>query len=553
MKKFFCVVFVLLNIQLYSQNLDSLYNEFLRVRGISTEVSRTGIASHDEQTVKCGFGLSAQIRTNYDKFSFKQQQVLSSLLNRPVDKVDTSFISPKGWFRIHFNKSNFPDYVPENIRNGLTAEQLNAYKRIYLDSLAVAADSAYSYEVNFLNYPAPPEDNAEGGCYRYDIYCVPLGTGEYGSTEFEINSPISYMLIDDDFTSTYSKRIYGVRVTVAHELHHAIQIGNYAFRESDRFYHEISSTAMEEFVFDSVNDYYAYLPSFMRNTQRSFTKNNGYNLAIWNIFLKDRFGFDILKRIWELMRDGKSALNSINDAIVESKSSFKEEFALFGQWLFFTGWRAEKDKYFNEASYYPILTPTMKMNFTPPQSNMQINSEPVSTNFLVFTNNLDTLVAVVSNVDLSGASNSLMFNYTLSNKQENEFRKIVDGFYGLLTSNMISALAVSEIFNNVPAGNGQIITAEINYPFPQPFRYSKHSEISLPVEKSQTGYAEVSIYSVDMDLIYSGNLKIFVTDKVTVRWDAIDNSKKKLSSGVYFYFALSGDKIKKGKFVILND
>jgi len=48
---------------------------------------------------------------------------------------------------------------------------------------------------------------------------------------------------------------------------------------------------MEEFVFDSVNDYYAYMLDYFRNTEKAFPLQNGYNLAIWNIYLKDVFGF----------------------------------------------------------------------------------------------------------------------------------------------------------------------------------------------------------------------------------------------------------------------
>ena len=59
----------------------------------------------------------------------------------------------------------------------------------------------------------------------------------------------------------------------------------------DTFFYEITSTAMEEFVYDSVNDYYAYMPSYFLSPQKAFAENDGYNLAIWNIYLKENFGF----------------------------------------------------------------------------------------------------------------------------------------------------------------------------------------------------------------------------------------------------------------------
>ena len=74
------------------------------------------------------------------------------------------------------------------------------------------------------------------------------------------------MVIDNDYAGGYySTGINGARVTVAHEFHHGIQCGNYSpknssslYRNSDVFYYKLTSTAMEEFVVDVVNDYYSF-------------------------------------------------------------------------------------------------------------------------------------------------------------------------------------------------------------------------------------------------------------------------------------------------------
>ena len=142
--------------------------------------------------------------------------------------------------------------------------------------------------------------------HKYDIYIQNI-PGFYGYTQPEnkigTSSWSSFMVIDNDFgTGYYTHGIDAARVTIAHEFHHAIQIGNYApinsnepFRESDTFFYEITSTAFEEFVFDDVNDYYAYMPSYFQNPEKSMPLNDGYNLAIWNIYLQNNFGFDILE------------------------------------------------------------------------------------------------------------------------------------------------------------------------------------------------------------------------------------------------------------------
>lgn len=543
MKKFFIAInLIFINLSV-AQNLDSLYSEFLRIKGIQSD-RKFSVALSDTQRTKCGFGIVNEVKLNFNRFTPKQQTVIAQQTARPV--TDTSIVTPSGKFRIHFNKT------------GIHAPKYD------LNELALAADSAYNYEVNILKYPPPPADFGQGGDDKYDIYIQNLSGGLYGYTEIETSIGkdkfTSYTVIDNDYSDTYTKGIEGAKVSVAHELHHAIQIGNYIYRNSDQFYYEITSTSMEEFVFDSINDYYAYMPSFFRNPQRSFSYNDGYNLAIWNIFLKERFGFDIIKRIWEYMPDER-ALNAIADAITDYGSTFKNEFALFGQWIYFTNYRTIPNKYFKEAENYPLIKASMTINFIPPTSSIDILSEPVSTNYLVFVDNAkavpDTFVTIISNSDLTqGISNpnsTLLFKYILSNQSGNGYKHIIDDYYSKIECDNSFLLTESNILNNKLINDGQIITEEVDYAFPQPFRYSTDEYIYFPAERTKSGYANLYVYSVDMDLIYSGEHKIYSSDKTVIKWNARNNEMKKLATGIYFYVVSSGDNIKKGKFVIYND
>ena len=200
------------------------------------------------------------------------------------------------------------------------------------------------------------------------------------------------MVIDNDYVGYYSSGINGARVTVAHEFHHGIQGGNYApagsnspFRNSDVFYYEITSTAFEEFVFDDVNDYYAYMPSYFQNPETAMPLNDGYNLAIWNIYLQNNFGFDILKRQWELLPSQvNSALKAIALSIDENGSTLGNELNKFGIWTYFTNSRAISGRYFEEANNYPLInpTPTQGVNFTPPSDTYSMSVAPVANYFL---------------------------------------------------------------------------------------------------------------------------------------------------------------------------
>ena len=544
MKKIILVGLLLVTGTTFSQNLDSLYNQLLQLRGIKFPNTKKQVTSSN-RPVKCGFEIVNQAKLNYNKFTKEQQKIITNLLDRPTR--DTSVVSPAGKFRIHFNKT------------GVDAPTYD------IGELEKAADSSYNFEVNIMGFPPPPKDNGAGGDDCYDIYIQNLGGGAYGYTE--LDQPIgdstytAFSVIDYNFGSGfYTHGINAAKVTVAHEFHHGIQIGNYIYRPVDTYYHELTSVSMEEFVFDDVDDYINYLDEYFSMPYRSFASNDGYDLAIWNFFLKERFGFGIIKRTWELMPKER-ALQTITDAIQERGSNFKIEFNTFGQWTYFTNDRAVPGRYFKEAAMYPLLQPFQTLPFVKPASDVTVNSEAVSNNFLVFNDSSNgssnKLVSIISNCNISGGINMpfavLPFTYTLSSQQNTGLQKIVDGYYSKIESEYNFFLSESDIFNNIPVDNGKIMSSEINYVFPQPFRYSKNSQIYFPTLTNGEGIAELFIYSINMDLIYSGQQRIIATDKIVVRWDGMTSNGKRLGTGVYFYVTKSNNQIKKGKFVVFND
>ncbi len=534
MKKFLLLLYSIPILISSGQNIDSLYNEFLRVRGINQNV-KPQVTGETNLPIKCGFGIVNQVKMNYDKFNDQQKILLKTVLDRPA--TDTSFISPRGWFRIHYYKTGYNAPVYD------------------INEIAKAADSSYSYEVNFLGYRSPPPDNGAGGDDKYDIYIINEG-GYYGGTTpdqlITDSTWTSFMDIDNAFGNNfYTKGIDAARVTIAHEFHHAIQIGNYINRyNADGFYYELTSTSMEEFVYPSIDDYIQYIASYLRNPQQTFnnTSNvyNGYNLAIWNIFLRDRFGPNIIKLTWELM-PVERALNAIDKAIQQQQtgSDFKTELNKFGQWTYFTGVR-DDGKHFKEAANYPLISPTEITN------SITVGSEAISNNFFKMYNNSsggkDSVITLITNSDVAGGITSpvsiLQFTYTLSISPISGGKKIAENFYSKLEppSNSLTEA-------NVLGGN--VIFAETDYPFPQPFKYSLYNVINFPVAANGEKTAQLYIYSVDMNLVYSGLINI-VGNQI-ISWNCLDNNGMKLGTGVYIFVTKTGDTIKKGKFVIHND
>ncbi|MEW5843799.1 MAG: MXAN_6640 family putative metalloprotease, partial [Bacteroidota bacterium] len=337
MKRLSLIFFLIPALSLFSQNLDSLFNDFLRIEGLPHYVKGQVVTSV-AAPIKCGFGTISDVKLNFNNFKPEQQKFIASVLQRPA--TDTSFITQSGKFRIHFFKKG------------------NDAPLFDLFELAKAADSSYNFEVNIMGFPPPPKDGNAGGDDKYDIYIQNLAGGLYGYTETDQqitdSTYTAFTVIDNDFgTGYYTHGIDAARVTIAHEFHHAIQVGNYIFRMTDQFYYELTSTSMEEFVYDSINDYYNYLGYYFSSPNKAFSSNDGYDLAIWNIFLKDRFGFGIIKRAWELM-PAERALQAVAGSIQDAGSNFKIEFNTFGLWTYFTGSRSVTGKYFKEASSYPL-------------------------------------------------------------------------------------------------------------------------------------------------------------------------------------------------------
>ena len=181
-----------------AQNLDSLYNAIVSLHSNEHSIKGANTVLLNNAPVKCGFRTVADSKTHFDSFTPEQQNHIKKILARP--ERQKSIVSPSGLFRIHYDITGIhtPDYF-----NGIT----NTIQ-LSVDSLAMAFDSAYSFEVNYLGYKSPPFDDGDGGDDLYDIYITSLGY--YGVTEWDFNSSMqnkSFIRVDnkmDFFTNNYS-------------------------------------------------------------------------------------------------------------------------------------------------------------------------------------------------------------------------------------------------------------------------------------------------------------------------------------------------------------
>ena len=449
------LLFLTFLVPAYSQinnkkQLDSLYDAFVE----RYNYKENNISTESPEHIKCAFGIASEVVKNLDRYTGEQRQLLKTLLDRPTKQK--SLVSPSGFFRIHYDTtgSDIPNYD-----TSLNADE-NAMQ------VGIAADSAYNFEVNYLGYPPPPGDGSDGGDNKLDIYITSLSA--YGGTTPERSlgnqKYTSYIEIHYNFQGSgfATHGLDAMRVTVAHEFHHTIQVGNYTGDkyDVDGFFYEMTSTSMEEFVYNSVNDYYAYMKSYFNNPNRVFNSfragtNDGYDLAVWNIFLKDKFGYDIIKKQWELFTNVR-ALTAIQSSLLEQSSSLSASLNEFGLWTFFTGYRSVPGKYFKEAANYPLIKLTTT-SYIPNSTISLTNIKAASNNFLAIINSSvspnDTLVAIITNSDYASANDSsssknFNFDYTLAPDSTDGSVMLTDNYFAKFNVDQPNLWSVSELLNN---------------------------------------------------------------------------------------------------------
>jgi hypothetical protein len=535
--------------QLSSRKLDSLYNSAVKIKRPGQLRNNIPAVSAVTPHLKSATSLFNALRMQLPFFNNQQRSILDTMLERPV--TDTSVVTPGGFFRIHYDNKGETDTPTYN-----------------MDSLALALDSVYNYEVNYIGFPPPPSDNGAGGDDRYDVYVQDIGY-YYSYTEPETETPpgsgkyTSFIEINNDYTGFYTTGINAARVSCAHEFDHAINIGNYINRyfAGDEFFYELSATAMEHFVFSAIKDYLQYLPSYFDNPQNSFAVSGSiqeFGLGIWNIYLKDRFGgFDIIKKEWELMPT-EVAMDCINDAIQQYGSSFGAELNNFAIWMYYTNYRTIPGKYFEDASYYPLVAPLSTLNFNPGKL-FQLAAGPSSNSFVTIVNpvSIDTLVTIITNSDVQDAivnTDALYpFDISVYNSAVSGAVEITNNYFINFSAPNGAFWTRGQILNNAVIDSGQSAAGPINYPFPSPFDYQKNAYIYVPIIPVNNINVQFNVYTIAMKLVYSSNQPFnYFNGKKVIKWNGRNSNNNKLPTGVYIYTVSSGGSLTKGKLVIFN-
>ena len=305
----------------------------------------------------CGTPLLVQAMSAAPELSTEYRARVGKLAqHRPA--LEHNLLSPSGRFRVHYDTQGVNAVSP-------TDEDANNIPD-YIDLTMAVLDSTWVLEVEQLGYNPPPSDNGLGGGDEYDAYVVELNGRYYGFAYPQTagaTTTHSYLEIDNDFTDPGYKQTRGLdalRVTIAHEFHHAIQFGYYA-KFDGSWWQESTSTWMEEVAYPHIDDYLQYLTYFLSEPHRAlnsgvFRSLHTYGSAIFSYFLDQRYGRALNRQIWEEVGQHKSVHLDHFDRVLRQVEPGGLGVAVgeFAVWNYFTNHR-HRDPFYAEGDKYPTV------------------------------------------------------------------------------------------------------------------------------------------------------------------------------------------------------
>lgn len=246
----------------------------------------------------------------------------------------------------------------------------------YVELAAIYADSSWNYLVGTLGYHDPVPDttkpitislrNAGAGLYGYYM----ANTREIvAHNNFASGFPPNQDVVDGEVLGR-------LKVTIAHELKHAIQfmynkISSTSRTDEISSWMELDATMTEEIVFSTVKDYLNYQysvddPSIFGNPRASipYTRRPpqggvvlGYNQATFGLYYHEVFGETFWSDVWRNtdMLDRFNMWQAIDMAITDRGSVAAEEFMRMYLWHYASGNRSLPDFGFKDRLFYPNL------------------------------------------------------------------------------------------------------------------------------------------------------------------------------------------------------
>jgi len=529
---------------------------------VALQVLDAGLAPPEGEPIKCGLPGITHALLHRPERSLLQTRSLQEILSRPV--MQTNIVS--GGFRVHFDTTG--QNAPAMLDGA--GNRLPGTAREYVDSVFAMLSYVALLETGTLGYGPLPADGSNGGGPEYDIYIMELGN-MYGYTTPDASGPEgstspTSITIDNDFVfvrPNVNRGLPGLRVTLAHELHHALQIGNYGYWTEDVFLYEITSTWMEDVAYPDVNDYYNYLFAswgHFKNPDKPFTSNEliMYSRSIWGHFISKRFGIDVMRQTWEQVRLSRPML-AIDNALRLNGSGAAPAFTEWTLWNYFTRQRADPVKYYIDGAEYPLIS-QLPVEFTPPARDLQGTLSPFASRYYQVMRGTDTVSVIPGNIDLAISLQSPLpaFPYTLrlrNTQPDPSYRLVIPGLYCKLDVADIAQWSIWYVDKDTTRSNYDPDVLTEGRPFPNPFRLNGQTRVYFPVNSSTQVQGSVYIFDSGNALVRAAgpSASVFHLGKQMFSWDGLADGGGLASSGIYVYVIELPDRHFRGKIAVVRE
>ena len=302
------------------------------MRAITIILLSLVLASFAERTPEQKSGTIAVLKTLRGEPGGIDPEFLAyKRITRP--STQCSYKTPGEHFWVHYDTSGYHavDSVGFAIKIG---EYLERSWEAYIDT---------------MGYLPPPSDGSAGGDSLYDVYLRSMGY--YGLTYPGVDGPApwedysSYIEINKNFDGAYPNDdpegpVAGaMKVTCAHEFHHAVQFGLRGTNAA--WIAEMTSISMEERLYPQVNDYIWLVDYLMSDPHLPINWNAGYHMyglglyaQYWNMVHTD----DFLYTYWDTLRYIRE-MDALYTTCSAYGTTLLDDFGTFAAYALLTGSR----------------------------------------------------------------------------------------------------------------------------------------------------------------------------------------------------------------------
>lgn len=525
--------------------------------------------------IKCTTPLLLEYRQNREKLAARTVAETESLIDRKKPNIQQleTYTSPSGKFTIHYETSGIDavppgDDDPEFGGNGIPD---------YVDWTAAAADSSWRHQVGNLGFIDPVTGQAD----PYTIYIENIaayGYTDYGSKR-GLNAPTFIVINTNLDTAPYQSnddvnKTYGaIKVTVAHELKHAIQYANsqWTGEAGSPSWSEMDATLMEEVVYDNVNDYYNYITqssSVFLSTYHSVPSS--YNGVTWSLFMTEKYGTDFWVKTWQKIKEiyeeekdkatpQYAEMISVMDEVlrVGYNDIFQNAFSVSHMWHYASGPNYSSSDYgFEERDAYP--DPNINVDFTPGITENFTDPAGIpgsSARYYIFQPAFVDLGNIAVSIDSNSPDLSIGLLFYLKSG-ELYARSVTLTDTGITTHNSIWKWNEIEKVGIVVSNSGQSTasyrlrtfaeepeTFELVQNFPNPF----NPETRIRFTISRDSDVRLNVYD-----IAGRKVKTLVNRRLESGFYEVPFNGGGLASGVYIYRLVTGETVITRKMTLIK-